>query len=328
MADKLFDNSNQKNNVLQPLYIIYINDVQMESWLYSCCTKVAFKESDADGATEIFEIYFDDPELQVMESNTFIEKKTVIKCKMGYVNDDYYDYIFMGIVQIVENDYPTSGKVTLKITCKDITYSMNESERTKTWKGLTYSSIVKKICESYGVKAVVDSTESILKSNKDAVVNQSGQTDLKFMKSMAQTCKYKLSSNSKSRTVYFVKKKNLPKNVTLEVDYKCGNGKLRAFKPKYNDYDKAMEVKATNYNIENNEVVDGKGSGVISSMSISSDAKADKSSTYTVKSGDSLWSIAKLKYNDGSKFTIIYDANTKSISNPNIIYPGTVLIIP
>ncbi len=62
--------------------------------------------------------------------------------------------------------------------------------------------------------------------------------------------------------------------------------------------------------------------------------------TYTVKSGDCLWNIAKKFYGSGSKYTIIYDANKDVIektakkygyssSNGGYwIFPGMVLTIP
>ena len=50
--------------------------------------------------------------------------------------------------------------------------------------------------------------------------------------------------------------------------------------------------------------------------------------TYTVKKGDCLWNIAKSFYGNGSKYTVIYNANKDKIKNPNLIYPGQVLTIP
>ena len=56
--------------------------------------------------------------------------------------------------------------------------------------------------------------------------------------------------------------------------------------------------------------------------------KKKKQKTYTVKSGDCLWNIAKKFYGNGSQYTKIYNANRSKIKNPNLIYPGQVLAIP
>ena len=51
--------------------------------------------------------------------------------------------------------------------------------------------------------------------------------------------------------------------------------------------------------------------------------------TYTVKSGDTLPTIAAEVYGDAKQWTRIYDANKAAIGNdPNVIPPGTQLIIP
>lgn len=50
--------------------------------------------------------------------------------------------------------------------------------------------------------------------------------------------------------------------------------------------------------------------------------------SHTVKSGDSLWNLAKKYYGDGKKYTVIYEANKDKVKNPNLIYEGQVLIIP
>ena len=53
-----------------------------------------------------------------------------------------------------------------------------------------------------------------------------------------------------------------------------------------------------------------------------------KTKTYTVKSGDCLWNIAKRFYGNGAQYTKIYNANRGKIKNPNLIYPGQKLTIP
>jgi len=50
--------------------------------------------------------------------------------------------------------------------------------------------------------------------------------------------------------------------------------------------------------------------------------------TYTVKSGDTLWAIAKRTLSDGSRWREIYNNNTDVIGkDPNLIFPGQVLRI-
>ena len=57
-------------------------------------------------------------------------------------------------------------------------------------------------------------------------------------------------------------------------------------------------------------------------------ATAPKTTTYTVKSGDCLWNIAKKYLGDGSRYTEIHNLNKDKIKNPNLIYPNQVLTLP
>ena len=50
--------------------------------------------------------------------------------------------------------------------------------------------------------------------------------------------------------------------------------------------------------------------------------------TARVERGVSLWRISRTIYGEGPRYTQIYDANTNQIRNPNLIFPGQVLVVP
>jgi nucleoid-associated protein YgaU len=50
--------------------------------------------------------------------------------------------------------------------------------------------------------------------------------------------------------------------------------------------------------------------------------------TYTVAKGDTLSKIAKQFYGDAKQWKKIFEANSDSIKNPDLIHPGQVLKIP
>jgi nucleoid-associated protein YgaU len=50
--------------------------------------------------------------------------------------------------------------------------------------------------------------------------------------------------------------------------------------------------------------------------------------SYTVQKGDSLSAIAQREYGSAGKWKAIYEANRDTISNPDLIHPGQVLVIP
>jgi nucleoid-associated protein YgaU len=50
--------------------------------------------------------------------------------------------------------------------------------------------------------------------------------------------------------------------------------------------------------------------------------------TAKVRRGDSLWRISRSTYGHGRRYTVIFAANDQQIRNPNLIYPGQVLVLP
>ncbi|MBN2864110.1 MAG: peptidoglycan-binding protein LysM [Bacteroidales bacterium] len=49
---------------------------------------------------------------------------------------------------------------------------------------------------------------------------------------------------------------------------------------------------------------------------------------YTVRKGDYLSKIAKEVYGNANKYMVIFEANKPMLKDPNLIYPGQVLVIP
>jgi nucleoid-associated protein YgaU len=50
--------------------------------------------------------------------------------------------------------------------------------------------------------------------------------------------------------------------------------------------------------------------------------------TVTVKRGDSLWRISRNLYGHGQRYSVIYDANTAQIRDPDLIYPDQIFVVP
>jgi nucleoid-associated protein YgaU len=50
--------------------------------------------------------------------------------------------------------------------------------------------------------------------------------------------------------------------------------------------------------------------------------------TTTVSRGDNLWRLSRQAYGAGTRYAVIYKANRAQIRNPDLIYPGQVLVLP
>ena len=60
----------------------------------------------------------------------------------------------------------------------------------------------------------------------------------------------------------------------------------------------------------------------------SPDAVIGEVSTASVRSGDNLWDISRIRLGQGRRYTRIYAANAVQIRDPRLIYPGQVFVLP
>ena len=97
-----------------------------------------------------------------------------------------------------------------------------------------------------------------------------------------------------------------------------------------NGFDLTVSIELKEYNPIKTDIADISEDGTITEekqREESPSAPSADNQNYTVKSGDTLWALAKFYYGDGSKYSLIASANP-DITNPNLIYPGQVLVIP
>jgi nucleoid-associated protein YgaU len=53
-----------------------------------------------------------------------------------------------------------------------------------------------------------------------------------------------------------------------------------------------------------------------------------RNATRVVSRGDSLWSISRRSLGNGTRYAVVYRANRDRIRDPNLIYPGQILVLP
>jgi nucleoid-associated protein YgaU len=59
-----------------------------------------------------------------------------------------------------------------------------------------------------------------------------------------------------------------------------------------------------------------------------SDVVVEALKIHHVLRGHTLWGISQKFYGDGSRYAIIFSANSDQIRNPNLIYPGQIFVVP
>jgi nucleoid-associated protein YgaU len=89
--------------------------------------------------------------------------------------------------------------------------------------------------------------------------------------------------------------------------------------------DNKNKIIVTAGNIEGISIVEDR---IVVTQPVPVTPPAPEKQFYTVKKGDYLSKISKEVYGNANKYNIIFEANKPMLKDPNLIYPGQVLIIP
>lgn len=73
---------------------------------------------------------------------------------------------------------------------------------------------------------------------------------------------------------------------------------------------------------------DGNASPVTAPFALETLQNAVANGHIVIAPGDNLWVIARHVYGHGNMYTLIYNANTKAIHDPNLIFPGQAFALP
>lgn len=143
---------------------------------------------------------------------------------------------------------------------------------------------------------------------------------------------------SKKKTFQFVVNRIRPdKKMLFNTNMKVSLESYTIKEDADDGFDVTVSIKLKQYRDYGTKICTIKSDSNVTKKKVSVTKKRPTSKTpsdglpikYTVKSGDCLWNIAKKYYGDGSKYTVIYNANKSVIGgNPNLIYPGQVFTIP
>lgn len=124
-----------------------------------------------------------DPDFVLLNSSMIMEDVAVY-FEFGWANDWNYIKRWNGYISTIDIEFGEEGYPTLDITCMDETHKMNREEKSRTFKNMKRSAIVKQIFDEYGIPSEVhDSGER--SDDIEEEITQSNQTDIDFIQGLA-----------------------------------------------------------------------------------------------------------------------------------------------
>lgn len=192
-------------------------------------------------------------------------------------------------------------------------------------------------------------TMNLINDGEINILKQAGLTDISFdlllpnvkypfarYKSGFKNAKYFLDILEKLKTerkpFQFKVTRTFPNGkILFDTDIKVSLEDYNNIEDAKDGFDVKVSIKLKqfkDYGTKLVKIIDEETASTEETRSTENSPEPTSNQSYTVVSGDSLWNIAKKFYGNGSKYTVILNANKDKIKNANLIYPGQILTIP
>lgn len=218
--------SKYNGEVLTMTYDVYVSGTKLSKSKKQCINTIEIKETVEESDSAVIKI--SDPEFLFIDDNIFIEENP-IKIKLGW-SGSTHRVVFDGYISAIDIVFESNGIPVLTITCMDRTHIMNVKKKNNSFKDCTSASVVQKIVQEYGFKFETD-TDYPFTVKK--TISQSNQTDISFIKKLANDEVYPFTARLVGDTFYYKKMGALTTPV-MSLTYKKSPHDIISFSPRIN----------------------------------------------------------------------------------------------
>lgn len=200
-----------------------------------------FSSTGSDSLT----IKVSDPDLFFIDDNIYTESVAV---KFNVSMTDNSAFTFSGYISAIDINFPNQGIPEITIHCMDATYKMNNAPKTRTWKNVKISDVVTQVVRPYGYTLHIDDT--IIKEES---ISQSNQTDIEFIKDLANKLIQPYNSFVSGSHFYFVARR-MDYDPSKVISYRKNGFEILSFNPQITKESKKQEITSANISLLTSKV--------------------------------------------------------------------------
>jgi phage protein D len=207
--------------MLAPAYSIHLGGEKLHAKYLKYVTSVEVTENstEASGAR----ISVSDIDHVFLNWDGINSGKLPIKVYLGF--RDHYRLMLDGVVSHLEGDFGEDGIPNIVICATDKTNTMADKKRSRKWKKVKSSTIVKQIAKEYGLKCSVQETEDTIDE-----VTQESESDASLIARLADDEGFIFFYSSSKKEIYYGERFS---GLTSEGDlyYNSGDFTVQSFQP-------------------------------------------------------------------------------------------------